>query len=72
MSLVGYIHNILIAFDQFWNAAFGGDPDETISSRAGKARHRNWAADTLCKFLDRVEDDHCEHAIEWDEGGNNG
>ena len=31
-----YVWNILIAIDQFFNALFGGDPDETISSRAGK------------------------------------
>lgn len=35
-----YIFNLLIAFDQSINTIFGGDPDETISSRMGK-----WAKD---------------------------
>ena len=29
----GYIHRVLVGFDQFWNVVFGGQPDETISSR---------------------------------------
>ena len=29
-----YFKKILIAFDQFINTIFNGDPDETISSRA--------------------------------------
>ena len=33
-----WIHNILIGIDQFANTVVVGDPDETISSRAGKAR----------------------------------
>jgi hypothetical protein len=38
-----YIWNILIAIDQFFNAVFGGDPDETISSRLAKKEKRiNW------------------------------
>lgn len=32
-----YMVNLLIALDQFGNALFAGDPDETISSRAGAA-----------------------------------
>ena len=67
-NLVRWIHNVLVAFDQFWNAVFGGDPDETVSSRAGKARHRNRAADLLCRALDVLDKDHCEDAIEHDEG----
>lgn len=31
-----YIWNLLIAIDQFFNALFAGDPDETLSSRMGK------------------------------------
>ena len=31
-----YVFNNLIALDQTWNTRFGGDPDETISSRLGK------------------------------------
>lgn len=32
-----YLLNVLTAFDQLGNALTGGDPDETISSRLGKA-----------------------------------
>jgi hypothetical protein len=41
--------NILIAIDQFGNAATGGDPDETISSRAAKAmqKSRAWGCISL-------------------------
>lgn len=67
--MIRWLHNVLVAFDQFWNTVFGGDPDETVSSRAGKARHRNRVADTLCRILDRFDQDHCEDAIEEDEGG---
>ena len=35
-----YLFNILISIDQFVNTVFGGDADETISSRMGK-----WARD---------------------------
>ena len=41
-----YLWNLLLAFDEFVNALAGGDPRETISSRAAKARRRGrkWAA----------------------------
>lgn len=32
----GYLHRVLVAFDQFWNVVLGGNPDETISSRAAR------------------------------------
>lgn len=56
--------NMAIAYDQFLNATANGDPDETISSRAGKARDEGkaWGC-ILCKwFLDRIEKDHCSKA----------
>ncbi|WP_302621011.1 hypothetical protein [Cupriavidus taiwanensis] len=39
-----YFWNVLIAIDQFGNALGAGDPDETISSRAGNAKRagRRW------------------------------
>ena len=46
-KLKKYIWNMLIAFDQFVNAIFGGDPDETISSRVGKHK---WVE----RFIKRV------------------
>lgn len=64
-----YLVNLLIALDQFGNALFAGDPDETISSRAGKAarRGRRWGC-VLCRVLDVFERDHCEKSIEPDRG----
>ena len=64
-----YLVNLLIALDQFGNALFAGDPDETISSRAGKAarRGRRWGC-VLCRVLDVFEHDHCEKSIEVDRG----
>lgn len=60
---------LAISFDQLVNAAFGGDEDETISSRAGKAarRGRRWGC-VLCRILDRLDANHCEKSIEQDRG----
>lgn len=69
-----YIRNLLISIDQLGNALGGGDADETISSRVGKAAlaGRRWAL-----LMERVIDwlflqvtgerDHCRASIEWDE-----
>ena len=61
--------SLAVAYDQLANAAFGGDPDETISSRAGKAARngRRWGC-VLCRLLDRFEPDHCEKSLEPDAG----
>lgn len=63
--------NVLIAIDQLGNALFLGAPDETISSRAGKARERGelWGC-YLCKVLDWIDTRHCERTKENDEGAN--
>lgn len=64
-----YVWNLLIALDQLINAACGGDPDETISSRVGKRRDGNerfWA-----KVVNRLffwQRDHTTNAVEADEG----
>jgi hypothetical protein len=63
-----YFWNIAIAFDQFVNTLFAGDPDETISSRLGKIRKGSKFADKVCQFLHLVEKEHCEISIEKDEG----
>lgn len=66
-----WILNILIWLDQGVNVIFFfGDPDETISSRAGKyaVRGRGFIPCVLCKFLDLFEKDHCKKSIENDEG----
>ena len=61
--------NTANSLDQAANAAAAGDPDESISSRAGKARRRGdtWGC-LLCVFLDSLVKDHCATAIEEDEG----
>lgn len=64
-----YAQNHLVAHDQAANAATGGDPDETISSRIGKRRKRCRVCGWLCAFLDRLDPKHCANSIEEDEGG---
>lgn len=67
--MLSWLGNIFIAFDQFINALIGGDPDETLSSRAGKAaRKNNKIACIFCKMLDFFDKNHCEKFIEMDEG----
>lgn len=71
-----YIWNILIAIDQLVNTVFGGDPDETISSRLGKW-HRDGATsndlrrliyNVLNPIVELFEKDHFKKSIEDDEG----
>jgi hypothetical protein len=65
-----YIWNLLIAIDQFFNTVFGGDPDETISSRMGKhvAKRDCPVCNFLCGLLNLIDKDHCKKSIEPDEG----
>ena len=65
-----YFWNILISIDQLFNTIFGGDPDETVSSRSGKRQHEQSWAKYLCKFLNWIDTDHCKKSIEEDEGDN--
>lgn len=70
-----YFGNILLSIDQLANTLIGGDPDETISSRAGKVittRSREQAGvwHILCRLLHWIDPNHCEDAIEHDEGKN--
>lgn len=69
MNLKQWGWNILISLDQLLNVLMKGDPDETISSRAAKAKIKNkkWGC-ILCKILDWFDKDHCEKNIEHDEG----
>lgn len=63
-----YFWNLLIALDQFGNTVLAGKPDETISSRAGKAVKRgNPLAVFLCKVLHVFDRGHCDKSIEVDE-----
>lgn len=65
-----YLWNLLIAIDQLINAAFGGDPDETMSSRMGKrlAQRDCWLCAFLCGLLNLIDKGHCIKSIERDEG----
>ena len=64
-----YFWNIFIALDQLLNTVLGGYPDETISSRAGKAQRSGklWGC-VLCRVLDVFDKGHCDRVIEHDEG----
>ncbi|WP_067586373.1 hypothetical protein [Endozoicomonas ascidiicola] len=62
-----YLWNFLVWLDQGLNVVFmGGCPDETVSSRAGKAarKGKKWGC-VLCRVLDVVDKNHCEKSIEW-------
>lgn len=60
---------LAVAYDQLANTAANGDEDETISSRAAKARRhgRRWGC-LLCRLLDHLDPEHCNRSIEADEG----
>lgn len=54
---------LAVSYDQLANAATGGDPDETISSRANRGRsegRRTWCL--LCRLLDKLDPDHCKRS----------
>ena len=66
-----YGWRILLSIDQFFNTLTGGDEDETISSRMGKAVERKkdcWFCHTVCKMLHWIDPHHCQDSIERDEG----
>lgn len=67
-----YALNAALGLDQFCNSLAGGDPRETISSRADKARTEDqvWGC-VLCAFLGWVATmlagkpvDHCAESLE--------
>jgi len=69
MLIAQYVMNVLIAIDQLGNALIGGDPDETLSSRFGKAKRRGeWWARPICRFLSLFDKRHCMKSIHPDEG----
>ena len=71
-----WILNILISIDQLGNTIFGGDPDETISSRLGKLKRKHggtipWyrpASKIIDWSLDKIDPNHSINSIESDEG----
>lgn len=52
---------LAVSQDQNGNAALNGSEDETISSRAARARDqgRKWGC-VLCRWLDMLDKNHCE------------
>lgn len=68
--LGAYLWNLLIAVDQLLNTMAFGDPDETLSSRLGKASGRCALCRAICRLLNRIDARHCEKSIELDEGKN--
>lgn len=74
----GYVHSVFYALDCLANAVALGDPKETISSRAAKARAagRLWGC-KLCAFLGwcatlilRKPTDHCAQSVLPNAGAN--
>jgi hypothetical protein len=67
----GYVMNVLATVDCLGNTLAGGDPDETISSRSGKAAEyeqsvtpASWGFGCrMCSFLAIFQQDHCKKAI---------
>lgn len=59
----GYLHRVIVGFDQFWNVVGGGEPDETISSRAQRdAEKHEFLAVVLTKALDLFQRNHGQKA----------
>lgn len=66
-TLFNYIYNIHVALSQMVNTLAGGDPDESVSGRIGKAAQ---AGSAWAQWLDRQFGHHFTKSIEPDEGGN--
>ena len=63
-----YFYNLLLGLDRFGNVILAGDPDETISARAGRLRYTHrWTWGVLAWLLDTLQRGHVEGAIEGDE-----
>jgi hypothetical protein len=55
----GYLHRVAVGFDQWMNDVAGGQPDETISSRAQRlADQGNEFAKLLTHGLDLIQQQH--------------
>ena len=67
--ILTYFRRLFVAVDQLVNVIFGGDEDETVSSRLGKdaLRGRKFAC-VMCRVLDLIDKDHCDKAVERDRG----
>lgn len=67
-----WIKNIALSLDQLLNAILFGDPDETLSRRAGRAcdeskagqeAARGWGC-LLCGLLSWFDERHCKKAVD--------
>lgn len=59
-----YWINMLVSIDQRVNVLCGGNTDETISSRLGKARHSSRTADFFANIVDTLffwDEGHCDN-----------
>lgn len=66
----GYLWRVLVSVNQTVNTLLLGRPDETLSSRWGRAKRRgNKAAEAVCWMLSRFDRCHCEAAIEFGPDG---
>lgn len=67
-----YVYNIGLILSQILSVILGGDPDETISSRTGKASQAGlpWFEKVQEPFINFMfqDENHCAEAIEVDEG----
>lgn len=59
-----YLRNVLVGIDQMLNAIFGGDPDETMSSRVCRYKDSNKAAYLVYRILNWIQPRHCEESLE--------
>lgn len=68
--VVAVAFNVLYGIDQLYNAVLAGDPNESVSSRMGKAieQGRCRLCRPVCWLLDRIDPGHCTRWIERDEG----
>jgi len=70
LNVKRYFWNVLLGLDQFLSVLTGGDPDETVSSRVGKAATAGSRIGMALEWcLDGVfGTGHCRESIEADEG----
>lgn len=64
---MSWIHDSLVALDQFVNVITGGLPDETISARSQRAADRgNKFGKFMCWWLGKIQKDHGHRAEQGD------
>lgn len=75
-SIGKYLFNLALALDQFLNVILLGDPDDTISSRLGRANRTGrpkWFVKPMTLALDFMmekltgEINHCDNSVETEE-----